>query len=134
MNNVLIDTNILVYGFNEDSIYHERSKRLLSDPLSSLFITSKNISEFFAETSKLKADLQLALIYYFDLKLNSTLFFPTKKSLFILETLIKKYQPVGNRVYDFEIVSMMLDNDLIDIATFNRKDFISITEIRLFDF
>lgn len=123
MNNILVDTNILIYGFNQDSIYHERSKNLLSDPLNSLFITSKNISEFFAVTSKLKADLQLSLNFYFDIKSNSTLLLPTENSLTIFETLIKKYQPIGNRVYDVEIVSIMLDNNLVNIATINKNDF-----------
>ena len=134
MNNVLVDTNILIYGFDKDSVYHERSKNLLNDPFNSLFITSKNISEFFAVTSKLKMETGHCLEYYYEFKSNATILLQTEKSLTNFETLIQKYQPIGNRVYDLEIVSIMLDNNLVDIATVNQKDFIHITEVRLFEF
>lgn len=134
MTNILADTNILIYGFDKKSIFHEKAQAFLKNPLNSLFISSKNISEFFAVTSKLKMDTSHCLEYYYEFKSNANILLPTEKSLTIFETLIKKYQPVGKQVYDIEIVSMMLNNDLIDIATFNRKDFIHITEIRLFNF
>lgn len=134
MNNILADTNIMIYGFDKKSIFHQKSQEFLRNPSNSLFITSKNISEFFAVTSKLKMGIVHCLEYYHEFKSNASILLPSEKSLNILETLIKKYQPVGNQVYDIEIVSIMLDNDLRDIATFNRKDFINITEIRIIEF
>ena len=133
MNNILVDTNILIYGFEKKSTFHQKAQEFLRNPLNSLFITSKNISEFFAVTSKLKLEITHCLKYYNEFKSNASVLLPSEKSLHILETFIKKYQPLGNQVYDIEIVSIMLDNDLIDIATFNRKDFINITEIRIID-
>lgn len=131
MINLLIDTNVLIYGFDKNSVYHQQTKAILIDPSYSLFITTKNISEFFAVTSKLKIDLQLCLKYYDDIKANTVILFPTEKSFDYFESLIQKYQPIGNQVYDIEIVSIMLDNNIKHIATFNRKDFINITEVQI---
>ncbi len=66
------------------------------------------------------------------MKANTTFLFPTEQSTIILERLINQYHPVGNQVYDIEIVSIMLDNKISQIATFNQKDFTHITEIIIF--
>lgn len=112
MINLLIDTNILIYGFDKKSVYHQQAKSILIDPSYALFITTKNISEFFAVTSKLKIDLQLCLKYYEDIKNNTIILFSTETSFNYFEKLIQKYQPTGNQVYDIEIVSVMLDNNI----------------------
>jgi len=105
----------------------------LHNPDYNLFITSKNISEFFAVTSKFKISLQSSLGFYEEFKTSSKILFPTEKSLSIFEKLIQQYQPKGNQVFDVEIVSIMLDNNLNHIATFNQKDFVNITEVYIFD-
>jgi len=133
MNNILLDTNILIYAFDETSIFHQKSKELLLDEENNLFITTKNISEFFAVCSKLNLDLDKILGYYSDLKENCTFLFPTDESLDSFETLIKKYNPHGNRVYDIEIVSIMIANEINKIATVNVEDFKNVTEINVIE-
>lgn len=133
MINLLVDTNILIYGFDKNSVYHQQAKSILLDPSYALFITTKNISEFFAVTSKLKIDLQLCLKYHEDIKINTTILFSTETSFNYFEKLIQKYQPTGNQVYDIEIVSVMLDNNIRHIATLNKKDFINITEVQMIE-
>ncbi len=71
--------------------------------------------------------------YYEEIKNKANILFPTAKSLSILEELIQKYQPKGNQVFDIEIVSIMLDNGIKHIATFNRKDFSNISEVELLE-
>lgn len=51
MINVLADTNVLLYAFDKKSSFNQKAEAFLKDPLNSLFISSKNISEFFAVTS-----------------------------------------------------------------------------------
>jgi hypothetical protein len=46
--------------------------------------------------------------------------------------LIKKYKPAANRVYDIEIISIMHANGIIDISTFNDKDFEMVEEIKIY--
>jgi len=46
--------------------------------------------------------------------------------------LLKTYQPAGLQIHDFEIAGIGLANGINRIATFNRKDFIRISEIDLY--
>lgn len=61
MIDVLLDTNVLIYAMDEGSVYHHVADAILRNPDCKLFITTKNISEFFAVTSKHKIDLQSCL-------------------------------------------------------------------------
>ena len=131
--NLLIDTNLLLYALNKDSDNYKISISVISNLNYNLFLTSKNISEFFAVTSKLKIPLETVFNFYEDLKIYTKFFFPGEKSLIILENLIQKYKPKGNQVFDIEIVSIMLANDISHIATFNKKDFNHIIEIEILE-
>jgi predicted nucleic acid-binding protein len=105
----------------------------LLNPNHNLFITSKNISEFFAVTSKQKIDSKTSWNSYHEIKTVSKIMFPIEESLSIFEKLIQQYQPKGNQVFDIEIVSIMLDNGIDQIATFNKKDFDKISEIQILE-
>ncbi len=131
MIDLLVDTNVLIYVFDEGSMHHQIANSILLNPNYKLFITTKNISEFFAVTSKIKIDHQRCLNFYLDLKSNFTILFPSLESLFHLEKLIQQYHPKGNLVFDLEIVSVMLANEIQQIATFNQKDFLNINEVQL---
>ena len=80
MNNILLDTNILVYAFDETSDFHQKSKELFQNESNNLFVTTKNISEFFAVCSKLNLDLSKTFGFYSDIKENSTILKPTDQS------------------------------------------------------
>ncbi|MEX8548727.1 MAG: type II toxin-antitoxin system VapC family toxin [Mucilaginibacter sp.] len=131
--NLLIDTNVLIYTLNKDSVYHQVADDLLLNPNYNLFVTTKNISEFFAVASKLKIALSSCLSFYAEVKLNFTILFPSITSLLIFEKLVQQYQPKGNLVFDLEIVSIMLDNGIDQIATFNQKDFVNIKEVHVLE-
>ena len=128
---LLLDTNLLVYVFDQTSPFHLRATAVLNDPSVELFLTTKSISEYFAVCSKQKAPLDDVLIFYRSFCKNATILFPETKSLRIFETLLRKYQPIGNRVFDLEIAAVGLANGVSDIATFNQKDFIALAEISL---
>jgi len=132
MTSILIDTNVLIYGIDKKSELHKRSKDILTHPDYNLFITTKNISEYFAVCSKLKMDALIVKGFYNDIKKNVEILYPDKNSLEIFEKLIDKYKSAGNRVYDIEIVSIMLANGVKTLATLNTKDFDQIEEIELF--
>ncbi len=51
----------------------------------------------------------------------------------IFEKLIQQYQPKGSHVFDIEIVSIMPDNGINYTATFNKKDFVYLTEVRIIE-
>lgn len=112
-------------------IYHQSALKLLNDTSLQLFISTKNIIEYFAVCSKLSVPFQQAIQFYSQIRQNTTLLFPTTNSLAIFENLLQKYQPKGNQIFDLEIVSIALANQVADIATFNTKDFAGFSEINL---
>ena len=133
MINVLTDTNVLVYGIDQKSKFNKAACDILNNKDNNLFVTTKNISEYFSVCTKLQMEKDVIWGFYNDIKENITVLFPDTKSLDFFETLIKKYNPIGNQVYDIEIVSVMLANKIKRIATFNEKDFNNIKEIELYD-
>lgn len=132
MSEVLVDTNIFIYALDKNSLYNKQSEHILSNANITLFTTTKNISELFAITSKLNVNRTLTNNFYSEIKRNVGILFPSNESLFIFEKLIKKYKPVGNIVFDIEIVSVMLSYNISYLATFNTKDFRGIEEIELY--
>ena len=129
---LVLDTNILVYGLNEESRYFDKIREVLESNQYSFFITTKTISEFVSVLSKLKRydvlENELPTI------LNQfKIIFPGKRSVDIFQELVKKYKPVGNRVFDIEIVSIMLSKKIKKLFTFNIKDFKDVEEITLID-
>lgn len=130
MSKLLIDTNIFIYALDKDSIHHQKSVEYLTSK-DKLFTTSKNISEYFAVTSKIGIETAITIGFYGEIKQNLVVLYPNDKSLLIFEKLYKKYAPKGNRVFDLEIVSIMLANKIHKIATLNQKDFITIDEVQL---
>lgn len=96
-----------------------------------MYVTTKNIAEFFAVLTKLSEPYQKIFEFYESIKSNTILLFPDPNSLIIFENLLRKYQPVGNRVFDIEIVSIALSNQIPTIATINTKDFSRISEISI---
>ncbi len=126
---ILIDTNIFIYAYDIESPFHQKASSLLLDTTYELHTTTKNVSEYFAVLSKQNAPFQLVWRFYEDLKNNIPILFPDNQSLLVLEELLKKYQPRGNKVFDLEIVSIALAHQINTIATVNAKDFDSFSEI-----
>ncbi len=129
---LVLDTNILVYGLNEESKHFDKIRTVLNGNQYSFFVTTKTISEFVSVLSKLgryeviENELPTILRQF-------KIIFPTKRSIQIFQRLIIKYKPVGNRVFDFEIVSIMLSKRIKNLFSFNVKDFKDIEEIKLLD-
>ena len=134
MNNVLFDTNLLLYSIDEDSKYFDSVHALINDDSLKLFTTSKNLSEFLSVVTRIpKSNIPIkeALSIIEDFKSIFTILYPTEKSYSILLDLLKKYSPHGLKIHDYEIISIALSNKISSIATFNQKDFSDIEEINL---
>lgn len=127
----MLDTNILVYAITENSSYNKVASDIIRNANHALFITTKVITEFFAVCSKLRVHEAAVFTMYYELLRDATILYPNASSLMHFETLLKKYHPKGNRVFDMEIVSVMMANDINTIATYNRADFKDINEIAL---
>ncbi|MEQ9302088.1 MAG: PIN domain-containing protein [Cyclobacteriaceae bacterium] len=136
MSEVLVDTNILVYSADQDSMFFERSRALLESPDFELATTSKDIAELLVVLTKstgYNLDNQLALEVLDGIRRNMRIIYPDQKSLDILSGLIRLYDPKGLRIHDMEIIAISLAHDINLVATFNVKDFKSVNEIKLLD-
>ena len=137
MNELLLDTNILVYAIDEDSEFFTKSRSILSKTDCELCTTSKNLAEFLAVTTRgqnapLSMDNALEVIEDYVAVL--TVFFPNVQSFATFRELLSRYQPTGLKVHDFEIISIALAHNVSQIATFNTKDFRRVEEIKLLVF
>ncbi len=136
MNKILLDTNILIYAIDADSKYHKKSLDLIYDSTLSLYTTSKNISEFLVvltRTEAIRIEVKEALEILLDLLSisNITVLYPTEESSEVFYNLIKKYNPSGLRIHDFEIISIGLSCGIRKIATRNISDFKNIKEVEI---
>ncbi|OQY03618.1 MAG: hypothetical protein B6I20_04680 [Bacteroidetes bacterium 4572_117] len=130
---LLVDTNVLIYYFKDNTDFHKTSVSIIENEDYNLFITTKNISELFAVFTKQKVAWDKILLFFEDLKQNFTILYPNKKSLHVFKDLYDSLKPHGNQVFDLEIVSIILTNNIYTIATFNHKDFRDINEITILD-
>ena len=134
MNNILIDTNLLIYAIDEDSKYYNSVHTILDDLSNNLFTTSKNISEFLSVITRYPGNsisIEDALIVIKEFESIFTVLYPSKKSNLIFIDLLKKYSPHGLKIHDYEIISIALSYNIKCIATVNKKDFYGIKEIEL---
>lgn len=136
MSKVLVDTNVLVYAKDSSSIFHNDALALFQRG-DDLFLTSKNLTEYYAVTTKGDEPLLTpseALQDISEFISNCSLLFPSETSHQELSLLILKYKPKGLLIHDFEIAAIALANGISNMATFNRRDFQRISELVLLKF
>jgi len=128
--NIFVDTNILIYALDKKSTFHDFSQKILTENEDKIFIEAKSLTKFVAVISKI-GEHRIIVKELPNLISNYNVIYPTEQSFLIFYDLIKKYKPKGNRVYDFEIVSLMLESKIETIVTINEADFKHIKEIKL---
>jgi predicted nucleic acid-binding protein len=126
----IVDTNILIYALNIESRFYGFSRGILRDNSGNIFLAHKSITEFIAVMSKIgRYDIienELDTLYG-----RFNIVYSDESSAGILRDLVLRYRPSGNRVYDFEIISVMLNIGISRIATVNVSDFSGIDEIQI---
>src|SRR5574344_189800 len=94
--NIVIDTNILIYFFNADSEFHTFARSIITDNRENIFITHKSITEFVCVLSKIGMyeiiDKELPKIIN-----NFNILFPDNTSLLIFNKLVFEHKPGGNK-------------------------------------
>lgn len=136
----LIDTNILVYAYNEDSPYHQRAKEIRDKAAEGVLfccLTPQNLYEFFSTVTDSR-------------KVSNPL--PTNKALwevekyyssridiiYSLETtplkvieLAKKYKIKRQEIHDIHLLAAMIENEVFGIYTRNDAHFRKFEEIEV---
>lgn len=136
MSKVLVDTNILVYGIDEDSTFFKRARKILEQETNQLVTTSKNLIEFLAvitKSSGYNLRNETALEITEEIIQGIDIVYPTQESMAIFLDLMNRYQPKGLKVHDFEIISIGLAHGIHQVATFNIKDFKSVKETSIIE-
>ena len=134
MSKILVDTNILVYGIDEESSFFKRARKILGQEKYQLVTTSKNLIEFLAVTTKpsgYNLDNETALEIIEEIIQGIEIVYPTQESMAIFLDLMNRYQPKGLKVHIFEIISIGLAYGIHNVVTFNTKDFNSVKEISI---
>jgi predicted nucleic acid-binding protein len=136
MSKLLVDTNILIYGIDEDSKFFGQSRNILDHSDYQLVTTSKNLVEFLAVVTRasgydFKTDRALEILD--EIIQGVQIIYPSQDSLAILLELTRRYEPSSLKIHDYEIISIGLAAGIYDVATFNRKDFQAVNEITLLD-
>ncbi len=136
MSKLLLDTNVLIYSIDQDSKYFKKTQTLFTEKFE-LYTTSKNLSEFLSVVTRIPINplsLNNALLAIEDFRDAMTILYPDEDSLLVFQNLLQKYQPIGLKIHDYEILSIGLANQINQIATFNEKDFKEVKEITLHSF
>ena len=140
---VYIDTNILIYStfsdFDEQK-YHD-SLDVLTALISSkneLYVSNQILREFFAIATNDKIfnkplsppDASKKVLEFYS---NFSLIYELDSTMEILVKLILKYKITKQKIHDFNIIAVMLDNQINHILTYNMKDFTGVEEINVLD-
>jgi predicted nucleic acid-binding protein len=136
----LIDTNILVYAYNEDSEFHEEALRILENALNkniNAAIADKNLFEFFAIiTDKKRIENPITTdeaidIINFLVDSNIKIIYSSPFGFLKTLELAGKYKIKRQEIFDTNLVALMIQNKIDTIITANEKHFKNIKEINV---
>ena len=128
---ILIDTNVLVYAVQEETIQHDASRRLVeaaADGRVMACLLPQILLEFLAVISdKRRTDNPALSDEASELAESFAASFavlhPSASVFNILISLIKEFGVRGQHVYDCHLVAQMIDCGIDTICTYNLKDF-----------
>ena len=132
MSTYLIDTNLIVYAYNEDDKNHSRSKEIIEIALNGMIeacIADKNLLEFFAIiTDSRRVEKPITIdeaTQIVDFLVNSRIKIIYSTPFTFLKTfeLVKKYKISKQKIFDMILVALMIENKVHTIFTGNEKDF-----------
>jgi len=130
----MVDTNILIYAFDENSIHHKVCYSLVNSN-ENLYTTYNNLLEFYrvltskAYLKNYSIDLvKQALLF---IKQKMIIVYPTEITEIILTDLVNQFTPKSGQIFDFLILAQTIENNLDGIYTYNISDFPSNLQISI---
>jgi|GEM_PF-1682358 predicted nucleic acid-binding protein len=131
---IMVDTNILIYAFDENSIHHKVCYSLVNSN-ENLYTTYNNLLEFYrvltskAYLKNYSIDLvKQALLF---IKQKMIIVYPTEITEIILTDLVNQFTPKSGQIFDFLILAQTIENNLDGIYTYNISDFPSNLQISI---
>lgn len=128
----ILDSNILVYAYNEDSPCHKKAKEIRDKSLSGEIkgcITPQNLYEFYAivtDSRRAKNPLTpdsaaIEVRNYYDSRIKKV--YPLENTFLKVVELVKRYQITKQSIHDIHLLATMLDNCIDGIYTRNEEHF-----------
>lgn len=139
---VLIDTNILIYAFMQDSVFYTKSRdflqNLIQDEEVEVCLVEKSLFEMVASLTSPALSNKVGIIEIKEYLqyLTSELFTILYSNPQITATtwrLLFNLPNRKNRIYDLVLASTAIENEVEIIYTKNVKDFEDIKEIKIID-
>jgi predicted nucleic acid-binding protein len=140
---IFLDTNVLIYHTFEDfdKEKHEEAcntLEYLSENEYAIYISSQVLREFFAIATngkffKRPLSIEEAVSKRKEFENNFMVLYDNDSSISRLDEIALKYQIKKQDIHDANIVATMVTNEIKEIFSFNRKDFIAYEEIKLFE-
>ncbi len=136
----LIDSNVLVYAFNEDVQFHKKARELVDKAVNGNFsavIADKNLFEFFVIiTDSRRVEKPLTIedaCDLIDFLVTSGIRVIHASAFVLLKAfeLAKKYQVSRQEFFDMVLVATMLEHNINLIMTANDKHFEKMDEIEV---
>ena len=138
---VLLDTNILVYGHQEQSEFHARSRSILKQGFVGkipVCLCPQVCVEFYATitnpkrvTNPAPPEEAIEEIEKYLKSSNVRIIHPGEETWEYTLSLLKRRAPKGMKVFDLKLIATMLSNDVSRIYTFNRDDFVPFPELEV---
>lgn len=137
----LIDTNVLLYAYDESSPYHSESWQLVERGRKSgtpLCLTPQVLSEFYSlitnprrTTNFYTSEEALTEVekFYYSRNIPFIYFTADAKDRFLI--LLRRYKVTRQNVFDLQLVATMLANNITRVYTFDRSDFLQFSEIEV---
>jgi len=133
----LIDTNILIYSYDETQELHSSSYAFLEHPFSghiSASIAQQNLLEFLAVVTNpkrveypLSPDEALKKIAVY--VANFPLVSPSARTFLTFVDLFSRYPSIRERIFDLYLAATALDNGISQISTWNVNHFKTVSEL-----
>lgn len=136
----LIDSNILIYAYNQISPFHKEASQFLESRLKKgeVVFSIQNLYEAYTVfTGQLDNPLSpkqaIEIIRYYYINPKVTILYPSRLSAMVSLDLLQKRKVAGNLAFDMVIVGQMIENKIKVIYTKNVRDFSGIREIKVID-
>ncbi len=128
----LVDTNILVYASDDDSIFQSSAQNFLEEVLAEnkTYLAIQNLTEFYAivtNSKRLKHPLsQSQALKAIESFIDSKLFrfvYATENTIFGIVNILKKFPIKAEEIHDVHLAAVALANNIRTIYTADTKVF-----------
>lgn len=140
---VFLDTNTLIYQTFSD--YEISKHKAVNQQLKyfirnkySIFISTQVLKEFFAISTngkifKIPLTIEQSVKKINEFTLNFDIVYETSNVIATLNKSLLKYKQDKQRIYDTNLVAIMMEYNIQNLFTFNVRDFEKFSEIKLIE-